>query len=531
MLSRIKTWKNKHGRRENIIMNINKNAKITGVRPRIGTDLLLMLIILAGFSFYTSLIPLAPNDYWWHLRVGHDIYSSQTIPKTNQYSWTVPVDQPFFYGAWLAEFLFYILNKAGGLSLNIFTRNLLVVISFGMIALEAKRRSGSWRISAIVLSLACGMSINNLLLRTQIWAFLPFMITFSLLSRYQDNKLHHYWLLACPVVMIFWVNVHGSFILGLALMGMSLIGSIIECYFTPQKTHLKYRIYWLAGITGLTTMAVLINPRFISIISYVVKLLTDPPSQNLIEEWQSPTPTGIANTIFYISILLIILTLNYSRNRAIFSKILMFLALLWLAWSGQRYVIWYGMVAMPFLAKLISDLPFRTPELHITKTMVNGIIAILLFLPAVLVQPWFVEKFPLPETYSKQVQCDAAIGPLISPHTPIAAARYLLANPGGRLFNELGYGSYLIWAAPDTLVFIDPRVELYSQEIWDDYVHISSGRNVNFLLGNYGIDRILLDKDLQPELSIYLEKDPSWRLEFSDQVSELWTTNSQDGIQ
>jgi len=425
----------------------------------IGSDVLWTLIILAGFLFFTSLVPLPPNDYWWHVRIGEEIYTDHTIPTTNQYGWTVPDDQPFFYGAWLSEFLFYILHQAGGLSLNIFTRNLLVGLSFGMIAVEAKRRSGSWRISAIALALACGMSINNLLLRTQIWAFLPFMITFSLLSRYQDNKLNRYWLLGCPAVMIFWVNVHGSFILGLAIMGIALAGSIIDYILTANKTPQKSNIFWLAGITGLSILAVLINPRFSSIISYVVKLLTDPPSQNLIEEWQSPTPTGVANTVFFISIIIILIGLTYSRNRSSFSKILMLLSFLWLAWSGQRYVIWYGMVAMPLLAELIVDLPIRKPVLRATKNSVNIIIAILIFIPVIFVQPWFVERFPLPDSYLIQVQNDPVIGPLMSRHTPIDAARYLQANPGDRLFNELGYGSYLIWAAPGIPVFIDPRVE------------------------------------------------------------------------
>ncbi|MCI4353913.1 MAG: hypothetical protein L3K06_00930, partial [Thermoplasmata archaeon] len=42
----------------------------------------------------------------------------------------------------------------------------------------------------------------------------------------------------------------------------------------------------------------------------------------------------------------------------------------------------------------------------------------------------------------------------------------LRAHPGGPLFAELGYASYLIWAAPEERVFVDPRFELFPLSLW-----------------------------------------------------------------
>ena len=53
----------------------------------------------------------------------------------------------------------------------------------------------------------------------------------------------------------------------------------------------------------------------------------------------------------------------------------------------------------------------------------------------------------------------------------------------GRLFNEMGYGSYLDWALyPGTQVFVDPRVELYPLAIWQDYLAIRDAHGYNELL-------------------------------------------------
>src|SRR4030043_1006967 len=88
----------------------------------ISLDILWTLVILSGFLFFTSLIPLPPNDFWWHLKIGEYIYTNHSIPTTNMYAWTLPADQPFFYAAWLAALLFYIIYRLGGLALIITLR-------------------------------------------------------------------------------------------------------------------------------------------------------------------------------------------------------------------------------------------------------------------------------------------------------------------------------------------------------------------------------------------------------------------------
>jgi hypothetical protein len=38
----------------------------------------------------------------------------------------------------------------------------------------------------------------------------------------------------------------------------------------------------------------------------------------------------------------------------------------------------------------------------------------------------------------------------------------------------------------------------------------------------YGVDKILLDKKLQPELSSELAEDQLWKLEYDDQYAQIW---------
>jgi len=279
----------------------------------------------------------------------------------------------------------------------------------------------------------------------------------------------------------------------------------------------------LIGLTGfLAGLATVVNPRFTKIFSYVMNLMTDRPSQGLIEEWQSPTPNGIANTAFFILILAVMVVLIFSHYRPTPTEILLVIAFLWLAWSGQRYVIWFGLVTAPILARAIASLPVKKPAFEPQRNWLNTILAGMLVVPVLVVQPWFVERLPLPAAYRSMIWQEIPDGPLIDVETPVNAVEFLNTHSGGKLFNEMGYGSYLIWELPKQKVFIDPRVELYPFEQWQDYIRISRGTRYNELLMKYGADRILLNSALQKELALQLHNDPLWLLEYEDDRAQIW---------
>ncbi len=498
-------------------------------RVGLGIEHLWLLVVLAGFGFYASLVPLPPNDFWWHLKIGEIIHTTGSIPKTNLFGWTLQADYPFVYGAWLSECLFYLLYRLGQLPLIAFVRTLMVMAAFGLVGYETRRRSGSWRMAALAVALACLMSVNNLIIRPQNWSWLPFMIFSILLGKYSAGQLRGRWLLLCPALMVFWANVHGAFILGVIMLGIFFVGEALRTWLKLPGARAWKHVGWIGVIGLFAGLAIFINPQGIGALSYVTDLMTDRPSQQLIMEWQSPTPQGPAGVAFFASVLLLMVALAYSRYRLTPTDLLLVVGFLWLAWSGQRYVVWFGMAAMPILGQALKDIPLENfpglkavSQVAPARNILNVVIAVLLFAPLVAVQPWFVERVPLPQTYWKMVLRGTPAGPLLSVETPVAAAEYLKQHPGGKLFNEMGYGSYLIWAVPQQGVFIDPRVELYPYEQWLDYIKVTNGARYNELLAHYGVDRILLDKEKQKNLAQSLLNDPLWEREYEDQYAEIW---------
>jgi hypothetical protein len=492
-----------------------------------------LLAVFAAALFLASLVPTPPNDFWWHLRIGRIIAETGQIPTTNMYGWTIPLDQPFVYGAWLGEYLLYKLYQLGGLELAIFARTLMLGVALALLGQLAKQRSGSWRLAAGALLLIFMMITDNLVVRPQIWSWVPFVVTLTVLEGYARGRLSWRMLLLCPLAMVFWVNVHGAFVLGIVLAGTYLVGEIIG-----RIVHLPGIGSWsrirALGLAMLSiVLATFVNPRGLGVVSYVVNLMRDPPSQQLIVEWQPPALGEFAPTAFFVTLILLLAALWYSHQTPRPTDVLLLIGFLWLAFNGRRYIVWFAMVAVPMLVEIVPEFVKDQRLLHSpTRNYLNLIIVLVLFVPVVMVQPWWVERrwVPLPQSYWDRVLVDRDAGPLLAANTPVGAAAYLAEHPVAHIFNEMGMGSYFIWALPDQPVFIDTRVELYPFELWQEYIRISRGIRYNDLLAKHGVERIVLDVKQQRELSLSLESDPIWQLVYSDEYCEIWDRYSAEGL-
>lgn len=507
-------------------------------------DHLYVLLPVVFFTAFAALVPTPPNDFWWHLRIGQLIAEQGRVPTTTSFVWSLPADIPYIF-VWLAEWLFYQLYQLGGFGLLVLARNLLWLATLLVIGIDTHWRTASWRLAGLAVTIAGALSLNNLIVRPQIFSWLPFVLTVMLLSHVTAGRLGARWLVAIPVLMVFWVNVHGAFILGLALVGAAIAGELIRWGFSvigrpaptvaegaegPEATRRAERP--AGGLSGrsllaliatgpATALATLINPYGLGIYDYV-RSMTNHPNQKLVVEWLHPTPDDPINRLFYLSILAVIVVFATARRRPTPTELLSLCGLLWLAWSMQRSVTWFGLLVAPLLATYLHW-PGSPRPAAIERPVVNAILAVIFGLPLLLTIPWLAQRLPLPATYTSKVWTGTASNaPLLGYDTPIEATEYLRRHPGGRLFNEAGYGSYLAWAVPDQPIFFVPQMEIYPFNVINDYRSISLGQDSLAHLNRYGVDRVLLSLSEQPNLSHLLANSPAWEREYVDSRSEIW---------
>lgn len=515
--------------------------------PVLRLEHLWVLLALSVVGFFIGLVPTSPNDFWWHLKVGQ-IIATEGLPHTNLFAWTLPADTPYVYQSWLGEWLFYVLYSIGGFPMVVFARNMLGTGVFALVAYEARRRSGSWRLAAGVVLLAAAMSLNNLTTRTQNWSWIPFILTFILLSKYSDGDVRPRWLVLAPLIMLFWVNAHGAFVMGVLLFGAFAVGETIRKFMRQARVLTWERLRWLYLAGVATLIATFLNPLGIGIFGYIQTMLGDVPSQSLINEWQSPTPRTLAGMFFYLGVLVVIVSFAFARTRPSVTDVLLVCGLAWQAFVGTRYVVWFALIAMPIVAQSVakprsllkekakgketetdaasvSSAPRRLSGRERGGGVVGNLtVALVLLLAVVAVQPWLKPMLPLPQPY-RDIFAPVPGAPLLfSNDTPVGAADHLATLPcTGNLFNEMGYGSYLDWALyPQSQVFIDPRVELYPLRLWNDYVDITRGYRAEALLDEYAIACVVLDVPLQPRLAELLATLPGWQRTYHDERSEVW---------
>lgn len=502
--------------------------------PILRLDQLWALVALALIVGFISLAPTAPNDFWWHLKAG-ELIATSGIPTANLFAWTLPADHPYIYQSWLGELLFYLCYQAGGLPLVVFARNLLGAAAYGLVMLEARERSGSWRLGALAGLLAAAMTINNFTTRTQIWSWLPFLLTILVTRRYVEGRLGARGLIALPLLAAFWVNVHGAFVLGPLVVGAFAAGETLRRLLrqprAPGWPQLRLLYAALAGMLG----ACLLNPLGAGVFGYVSNLLANPAVRGLINEWQPPDPNTLAGQIFFAGVLALLAAFAFARRRPTISDVLLVCGLAWQAFDGARSVVWFGMAAMPIAAQCLGsaraaftlDGPARpTPSARERGggAAANLALALVLLIGVGMLQPWTKPLLPLPQPYQDLFAPVPGAPQLFSAATPVAAVEHLRAQPcAGPLFNELGYGSYLAWALyPAAQSFIDPRIELFPQAIWDDYVALNGGQGVAERLDRYGAACVLLDAPLQPKLAAAMAGLPGWGRSFTDGRSEVW---------
>jgi hypothetical protein len=424
---------------------------------------------------------------------------------------------------WLMEVAYYALFSTGGPALIVFFHSLLVTAAYVLLLRLCRQVSRSWRIAAASTFFAAVLGFESWNVRPQAIAFLAGVVVLSAIYGYRSYQ--RYWLLAIPpVACLMWANSHGSFVIGLLMLGIWLADetvTVLKIRFGRRDGWALARI-WPPALTLLASgIACLGNPRGIGTISYVLNLSGNPVIRSLVPEWAPPSFAERGGALFLVALLLSAILLAVSPRRPNSFQLLSYVTFGALALSSTRGVIWFGIVMAPVLADQLAALndgwsrtnPARRASRD--RPGLNYLFAAILCVGVLLALPWFKHLLPLPSRKAG----------LISRETPVVATQVLLReHPPTSIFNEQGFGSYLIWAAqPEYPVFVDTRLELYPMEIWRDYLDISAARaGWQEKLTRYGVNTLMLSFKAQSNLIKAVRTSSNWRLLYEDDVAVIF---------
>jgi len=501
-----------------------RQGKLDRLTRRISTEHIWVLAVMVGIFVFLNTHPIRPHDFWWHMAAGRHVATTGQIPTVATETFTsYGTPYPAYSVYWLAETAMYLIYSLGGPALTVFIHALVVGAAYALTLWLCYRRTRNWRVAALAAFFAAAMGVNDWNVRPQagvFWLLPLFLLVQDIYEELGKDRL----LAVFPLGMVVWANCHGTFPIGLAAIALWLVEHVWRMLTQAARltgTEVEKLSGRAAVALGAATLACLANPRGIGIIAYLRAMTTNPIVQNLVPEWMPPAFGSFSGTVFLIGLMMSATILAVSPRRPNARQLLSFLLFGFLALRTSRGITWFGLALAPTLAEhsslILGQLGLAAsgyrPHTRLTR-IINTTLVSVIVLSGLLTLPWFKEALPMPAL---------KVG-LISHETPVAATEYLLSSSlPGKLYHDLGFGSYLVWAAqPAYPVFVDPRLELYSEELWRDYVSIATaGPRWEDILEDYNVGTLMLSPDRQSRLLAAAENSGNWIQVYEDKVSTI----------
>jgi hypothetical protein len=466
--------------------------------------------LLVGATFAVVRSFSVDPDMWWHLRTGELILSTHHWATTDPYSFTA-VGAPWMSCEWLGDVLFAVAYRLGGLrGLEVL---LVVLASAVMLALYgfATLRSGSCKAAFLVSAVLLVLAAASFNLRPQMLGYLFLILTLITLELFRRGKQRAVWLL--PILFLFWVNTHGSWIVGLATVALYIgtglvsfqIGGLEARRWTNAE-RLRLEIVFV-----LSLAAIPITPYGARLAAYPFTVAsTLPISVANILEWQvMPFNLG-GGKLFLALVLGFFLAQVAIRFSWHLAELLLFLFGTAMACMHIRFLLLF----VPFFAPLAATMLARCAPAY-NKSRDQYVLNVALMVSVVIAMAHY---FP----------SNAGMEKKVAEQFPVQALEYLRTHSvPGPLFNSYGFGGYMIEAGYRT--FIDGRSELFEQTgVLGDYVHITFLRpGALQLLRGYGVQSCLLQRD-EPFATL-LASSPDWKKVYSDQLTALYVKRNASG--
>ena len=449
-------------------------------------------------------------DLWWHIKYGQGILATHHWPTTEQFSFTVP-GQPWLAYEWLGDVLLAAVYQLGGLrglgALLIILGSLFALALYYLTTIRCGNPKAGFLATAVLLNLA-----NWFTLRPQMLGYLFLILTLIVLERFRQGKQGVVWLL--PLLMLVWVNTHGSWIIGLGTICVYLASGSVNIHVgsleTQRSTTMEHR--QLTMVFLLSSLAILITPYGTGLAKFPFKMSSSPINLANIQEWQPMVFTLPGDKLFLGLLLGILLAQVAMRPKWILEELGLFLFATAMACMHARFlslfVIFFAPLFVVILARWVPKYD-RAKELYaLNAAIITGIIGAMV---------WFS---PSQGDYTR----------IVNKNFPVAAVQYLNTHSvPGPMYNSYEFGGYLLWArGPEHKVFIDGRGDVYEPAgILPDQVSLLNLKPGSLsVLEKYGIQSCLLSPG--EALATVLTALPEWQRVYADGRTVLFVRRQSD---
>jgi hypothetical protein len=496
---------------------------------------------------------VADTDLWGHLLFGQWILTHRQLLRHDPYSYSAP-GTVWIDHEWLSEVVMTLSYRiAGVIGLKLLKcAGLAAIILFSAIAIG---ETGASPVSqqVIVIIEACALRLQ-VQCRPELSTLVLLSWLLMLLARDTYRGRTRLWL-AVPVFAL-WCNLHGGYVVGLAVLGLYLGITALDDWIAGRD---KRRLIESAAILTAATLVTLINPYGPRLWMKVWNTVSNPLIRQMIDEWHPLIP-ALAQSSINPAVLVVCLPTLLLMASLVICELL--------TPNGRDL----ALVAIAVLLSVSAFYAVRNLQLATTAVCLPLAFHVGLVRTTGFGNSWgdLLEKVkrlwhgsPVPGAPSLEVSsavrpgqtstADGAIyqrsgtNPLLVATAAIALAACtglfsseLKAAPGtsypvgaiaflkkhglhGNLLCDYNWAGYVMWhTSPTSKVFIDGRCEtVYPANVIRDYIRFHFGLSGSTrVLTQYRHDYVLVPTSSQA-YKVTIE-DPNWKLLYRDSQSAVF---------
>jgi len=457
-------------------------------------------LLLGSSAVYFFTTNEADNDLWGHVRFGRDIIARGAVPRVDTYSYTA-AGHAWFDHEWLAQVTMASAYTHAGAAGLLMWKLGLATATCALLFAMMRRRTAMPELRGGLGLLTIAVLARGFAIRPQVVTYFAVALTLWLIDRYQCGRRRALW--ALPVLFLVWVNAHGGFVLGLAILGL-FAGS--EC--VRLRRPAAPPVLAFAASVATTVL----NPYGIELLAYIWGELSRP---HPITEWQPVAAGDVSQLVFFAMLGLFVVTLPFLRDwRTQGWQVVLALITGGLALHAQRHTAVFALCAVtPLTAQLDaaarwlrerSRFTLSTASHHTITTGVVGLALLQLVLTALRWQRDGLAVVFDPAEY------------------PVAAVQALRRSGATvNLAVPLDWGEYVLWhLAPRVRVSLDGRfATVFPDTVVEDNAEFFTGeRGARGLLDHYATEAALVSVRSVPATL----RDAAWERIYADDVAEIY---------
>jgi hypothetical protein len=435
------------------------------------------------------------------------------MPRQDLFSFTL-AGRAWCDWEWLSDVVYALLYRVHGLSAIVaFHLALLGLIS--VILYRTARLHVGETISFAVTSLVMATTTLHWLTRPHLFTWL-FLGAFCLLLERANVTGEYRQLLALPVLMNLWVNLHPGFVAGLLVLSAWSVSALLQCLSiqdAEDRFPRRSRALWLCMTLVACLAATFANPYLWHLDGHIVTYLFSPTSvTSNVAEWLSPDFHNARLHWFELLLPLAAGAALWQGLRGHLPHCAIVLGAIHLALVSVRNVPLLAIIAVAPLAATADQL-LKGSNFGLRLRGADVALALRRFTP--LTFAFYVIGFTV--LLGVLWRGLNSFGPLSS--FPIEAVRHV---PAGRLFTTDRWADYLIYRQPGRQVFFDCRNDAYGAQVVEDYLTvIRATPGWQSVLDKYSL-KVALVPDTSA-ISAALSESRDWKLFYQDSVATVFT--------